>query len=119
MALLNYGNPIRFEFGAVKHLPEALAKLGIVRPLIATDAGLRAAGLVERIVDTLDLPEPVCIYDATPANPTEDAVTEALALYRSAGCTVSCASVAARRWTWARRWLCWHSAVAPSINTTP
>lgn len=86
MALLNYGNPIRFEFGAVKHLPEALAKLGIVRPLIATDAGLRAAGLVERIVDTLDLPEPVCIYDATPANPTEDAVTEALALYRSAGC---------------------------------
>ncbi len=59
MALLNYGNPIRFEFGAVKHLPEALAKLGIVRPLIATDAGLRAAGLVERIVDTLDLPEPV------------------------------------------------------------
>lgn len=85
MALLNYGNPVRFDFGAVKHLPDALAKLGIERPLIATDAGLRAAGLVEPIVAGLAR-QPVAVYDGTPGNPTEDAVIQALALYQSEGC---------------------------------
>lgn len=86
MPLLNYGNPIRFDFGVVRHLPDALAKLGIKRPLIATDAGLRAAGLVEPIVASLNMQTPVPIYDGTPGNPTEEAVTAALTLYQSEGC---------------------------------
>jgi 4-hydroxybutyrate dehydrogenase len=85
MALLNYGNSLRFDFGAVRHLPDALARLGIERPLIATDAGLRAAGLVDSAIAGL-AEQPAAIYDGTPGNPTEEAVGEALALYQSAGC---------------------------------
>jgi alcohol dehydrogenase class IV len=86
MPILNYGNPIRFDFGAVKHLPDALAKLAVSRPLLVTDAGVRAAGLADRALDSLGALGRIPVYDQTPGNPTEDAVMDALALYQSEGC---------------------------------
>jgi alcohol dehydrogenase class IV len=85
MAVLNYGNPIRFDFGAVRHLPEGLAKQGVKRPLVVTDKGVQGAGLVDRVITPLP-PGMVTIYDETPGNPTEDAVLAALALYQAQGC---------------------------------
>lgn len=85
MALLNYGCPVRFEFGAVRHLPDVLRKCGIARPLVATDRGLRDSGLVEKVLAPLP-PQSVHVFDATPANPTEQAVEAALAAYREHGC---------------------------------
>lgn len=75
----------RIEFGAreVARLPDLLAELGIRRPLLATDAGIVASGLVARV--TYRLPA-ATVFDATPANPTEEAVTAAHALYRAEGC---------------------------------
>lgn len=88
MALLNYGNPIRFDFGAITHLPDGLARLGVRRPLLVTDRGVSASGLVDRLLATLpaDRRAAVAIYDDTPGNPTENAVHDALVIYQAHDC---------------------------------
>lgn len=84
MPIINYLTHVRFDFGAVASLPEDLAASGIARPLLVTDRGVVAAGLAERLLALMPPGSPV--FDDTPANPTEEAVEAALALYRSAGC---------------------------------
>ncbi|HEX2556220.1 MAG TPA: 4-hydroxybutyrate dehydrogenase, partial [Microvirga sp.] len=46
MGLITYLTTIRFESGAVKDIAADLAGLGIARPLVVTDAGVVAAGLI-------------------------------------------------------------------------
>ena len=58
--------------------------LGIKRPLIATDRGLAASGLVAKVTSLL--PDQAAVFDGTPANPTEDAVLAAHEIYKSNGC---------------------------------
>lgn len=86
MALITYLTRILFDFGAVAQLGEELAALGVRRPLVATDRGVVAAGLAERVTDALPAGMAAVVYDGTPANPTEAAVREATALYRDGGC---------------------------------
>ena len=86
MPLLTFQNPVRFDFGAVKKLSDALRRQGIERPFQVTDLGLRASGLLERITDMLDDASVATIYDGTPGNPTEEAVNEALQSYKESGC---------------------------------
>ena len=59
--------------------------IGIRRPLIVTDAGVRAAGAIETALQALQ-GWPLSIFDATPSNPTETAVRAAAEVYASAGC---------------------------------
>ncbi|UCH73928.1 MAG: iron-containing alcohol dehydrogenase [Rhodospirillales bacterium] len=84
MALINYLTKIQFDFGALALLPDELHALGVSRPLIVSDRGVAAAGLVARVKALLPSATPV--FDDTPPNPTEDAVEAALAVYRDAGC---------------------------------
>ncbi|MEC7154854.1 MAG: iron-containing alcohol dehydrogenase, partial [Pseudomonadota bacterium] len=63
-----------------------LGKAGITRMFIATDAGVRAAGLVDKVTDALEDDLPISIFDETPGNPTEAAVTKAFEQYTSDGC---------------------------------
>lgn len=84
MSTISYLTRIEFGEGQVSRLQEFLEVLGVKRPLIATDRGLVAAGLVSRISELLKA-SPV-VFDGTPANPTEEAVLAAHALYREAGC---------------------------------
>lgn len=84
MSIISYLTTIRFDFGAVNELPGDLAACSIARPLLVTDKGVRAAGLVDRVLDLMPTGAPV--YDGTPANPTEEAVEDALEAYRAAGC---------------------------------
>lgn len=86
MALITYLTKIQFDFGAVRLLAEEAAALGISRPLIVTDAGIATAGLLDRVKETLPSDMPVAVFDGTPANPTEAAVRDALALYRDSDC---------------------------------
>ncbi len=86
MALITYLTKIQFDFGALALLPEELAGLGIARPLIATDKGVVAAGLLDRLLTTLPGSVTPTLFDATPPNPTEAAVRAALSLYREADC---------------------------------
>lgn len=83
MSTINYLTRIEFGEGEVQRLPAFLEELGIRRPLIATDRGLVATGLVDRIRALV--PDGV-VYDGTPANPTEEAVLAAHAVYAEAGC---------------------------------
>lgn len=84
MALIQYLSTIRFDNGAVREIPQALAACGIKRPLVVTDPGLRHADPFGRVLDTLGA-EPA-IFAETPPNPTEASVKAAAALYREAGC---------------------------------
>jgi 4-hydroxybutyrate dehydrogenase len=68
----------------VAELGPALSGLGVVRPLVVTDIGIRAAGILDRVLGAGAAAAPV--FDATPTNPTEAAVEAALALYRAEGC---------------------------------
>lgn len=82
MATLSYLTTTLFDFGAISRLPRVLGGLGVRRPLIATDRGIIAAGLLDRLQAALG-GEPAGVFDATPENPTEAAVMEAVAVYRA------------------------------------
>ncbi|KQT52452.1 MULTISPECIES: iron-containing alcohol dehydrogenase [unclassified Aureimonas] len=84
MALITYLTRIEFDEGAIAKLPSILDGLGVGRPLLVTDRGLVASGLVERVAGLL-AKAPI-IFDETPANPTEAAVEAATALYKESGC---------------------------------
>jgi 4-hydroxybutyrate dehydrogenase len=52
------------------------------KPLVVTDAGVRAAGVLDMALAALgDLPH--AVFDQTPSNPTEAAVRAACAVYRA------------------------------------
>jgi 4-hydroxybutyrate dehydrogenase len=81
VALINYITQIQFDFGALRTVRAECERSGIRRPLICTDRGVVAAGLLERLREALgDLPS--AVYDGTPSNPTESAVMAAAAAYR-------------------------------------
>ncbi|MBI2725163.1 MAG: iron-containing alcohol dehydrogenase [Polaromonas sp.] len=85
MSLIYYVTQIQFDFGAIKLLKEECARVGITRPLVVTDAGVKAAGVLQKALDVLT-GMPVTVFDQTPSNPTEAAVMAAAALYKSSGC---------------------------------
>jgi len=83
VSTINYLTRIEFGEGEVARLPEFLAALGVKRPLIATDKGLVASGLVGKVRDLVG--DATVVFDETPANPTEEAVNLAYALYQASG----------------------------------
>lgn len=87
MSLINYITQIQFDAGAIALLPAECQRVGITRPLIVTDRGVRAAGIVDVALSALAgaTAEPV-IYDGTPPNPNENAVRQAVAMFKECGC---------------------------------
>ena len=85
MAFINYVTQIQFEFGAIKLLRQECARVGITRPLIVTDPGVKAAGILQKALDALPGLQ-VTVFDQTPSNPTEAAVRAAADLYKASGC---------------------------------
>jgi 4-hydroxybutyrate dehydrogenase len=89
MAAITYLTTIEFGAGALSTLPDQLAAVGIARPLIVSDRGLQAAGLVQRI-EALCPPGSAVFLDVPP-NPTETASRAALAVYQAHRCDGVCA----------------------------
>ena len=85
MAFIYYVTQIQFDFGAIKLLKQECDRVGITRPLIVTDAGVKAAGILQKALDQLP-GMTVAVFDQTPSNPTEAAVLAAAALYKASGC---------------------------------
>jgi hypothetical protein len=85
MALIYYVTQIQFEFGAIKLLKQECERVGISRPLIVTDAGVKAAGVLQKALDALPGLR-VAVFDQTPSNPTEAAVRAAALVYKAQGC---------------------------------
>ncbi|MEJ1160879.1 iron-containing alcohol dehydrogenase [Prosthecomicrobium sp. N25] len=84
MSAILYLTTIEFGPGVVATLPDQLAALGVRRPLVVSDRGLAATGLVERIAGLCG-GSPAVFLDV-PTNPTEGATLAALEVYRAGGC---------------------------------
>jgi 4-hydroxybutyrate dehydrogenase len=86
IATISYITTVQFDFGAVRLLRQECERVGITRPLIVSDRGVRAAGLVDRVTAHLENSIPFTTYDRTPSNPTESAVREGVQAYRAFAC---------------------------------
>ena len=85
MAFIYYVTHIHFEFGALQMLKSECQRVGITRPLVVTDAGVKAAGVLQKALDQLT-GMPFTVFDQTPSNPTEAAVRAAAQAYKDHGC---------------------------------
>ena len=86
MAILTYLTTTHFDFGAIGVLSKELERLEVRRPLVATDRGVRAAGLLDSVLDVVPGGRNFAVFDDTPPNPTEAAVLAAFETYRANAC---------------------------------
>jgi choline dehydrogenase len=87
--LRTYQSPTRLvqRLGAIQELGNEASLLGMRRPLLVTDAGVKAAGLLDTALESLrksDV-EPV-VFDKVRANPPVELVDAGAAEYRKQGC---------------------------------
>jgi 4-hydroxybutyrate dehydrogenase len=85
MARIQYITQIDIDHGAVALLAAECQRVGMQHPLVITDAGVRAAGVLAPALKALrDVRHTV--FDGTPSNPTEAAIRAAVAVLRQHGC---------------------------------
>ena len=68
MAFIYYITQVQLDFGAVQMLPQECERIGMQRPLVVTDPGVRAAGVLSKALAALGA-VPYSVYDQTPSNP--------------------------------------------------
>ena len=78
---ISYLTDVWFGSGVVRDLPEVLTRFNIRRPLLVTDRGVVATGIVERV----KLADSVR-FDAVESNPDESSVDAGAERYRSEKC---------------------------------
>src|SRR5262249_54021091 len=83
MATILYLTHIEFGKGSLTMLPGLLAGIGVTRPLVVSDHGIAASGLLEWVTSRLPAGSP--IFLDVPPNPTEPAVLAAAAAYKASG----------------------------------
>lgn len=70
-----------------KEIPDRLKTIGGKKPLIVTDQGIVAVGILKQITDILDAAGMTyAIYDKTVPNPTDKNVEEAVEVYKKEKC---------------------------------
>lgn len=84
MNIINYLTTVHFGAGAIASLTEILYDLGVAKPLVISDHGVKAAGLLDG--PALQVVNSAPAFLDVPTNPTEAAVQEALVLYRQHNC---------------------------------
>ncbi len=85
MANILYITSIQIDFGILSTLADECAKAGIHRPLIVTDPGVKAVGILQKALDALPGLD-VAVFDQTPSNPNEAAVRAAVSVYHAHQC---------------------------------
>jgi 4-hydroxybutyrate dehydrogenase len=85
MAQILYLTNIQIDFGVLGTLAAECEKANIHRPLIVTDQGVKAVGILQKALDALP-GVPVAVFDDTPSNPTEAAVRAAVKVYHAHQC---------------------------------
>lgn len=88
MARILYLTQIEIDHGAVALLPQECERVGIRRPLVVTDRGVRAAGVLDlALAGSAQLGGlPHAVFDQTPSNPTEAAVRAAVDVFTANDC---------------------------------
>lgn len=84
MPVLTYLTTCHFDHGAVGVLPNVLRAAKGQRPFVVTDPGVKAAGLLDRVLAALPA-APAGVYAETPANPTEVAAKAATVQFKESG----------------------------------
>lgn len=84
MDVISYLTTVNFGIGAASSLLQVMSEVGLSRPLIVSDAGIVAAGLLDRpeFSALTELPR----FLDVPPNPTESAVLMGLEAYRRGKC---------------------------------
>lgn len=85
MALIQYITHIHLAHGALSELPAEITRIGMRKPLIVTDPGVRAAGLLDRVEAVLQ-GQPFAVFDQVSSNPTEASVLAGTEMARIQGC---------------------------------
>ena len=85
MAFIQYLTQIHLDPGVVQRLREECQRTGMRNPLVISDAGVRAAGVLDVALAALGT-LPHAVFDATPSNPTESAVRAATAIFKDRHC---------------------------------
>ncbi|HUR46229.1 MAG TPA: iron-containing alcohol dehydrogenase [Candidatus Saccharimonadales bacterium] len=78
-----------FGAGTISELPDRLAKIGVKRPLVVTDAGLLKTKAFEKLSSVLGGSGPVAhwkLFSDVEPNPTEDNVVQGAKAYKKGGC---------------------------------
>ncbi len=85
MAFIFYLTHIHIGADSLQMLPSECERIGIKRPMIVSDKGVVAAGIVGRVTEKLG--GLACtLFDDTPSNPTENKVRDAADLFRATKC---------------------------------
>ena len=78
---------IVFGVGALQRLPAQVARLGMKKPLVVTDAGVVKAGLAQKVYDVLRGADIAYgVFDRVQPNPTEQDAFDGLEAYRKQSC---------------------------------
>lgn len=77
----NYPTSIRFGAGRLQELPEACRELGMARPLLVTDPGLKDLPPVERALHY----QPAGVFSGVKPNPVGSNVTDGVQAYQAGG----------------------------------
>ncbi len=87
MSVFEVPTVMKHSLGAIKELGNEVKNLGISKPLIVTDKGVKAAGLVEPAERSLkEAGVPYVIYDGVVANPPLEVVAKGTGTYKNEGC---------------------------------
>ena len=85
MSLIQYLSKIQFDFGAIKLLANELDLLGLKRPLLVTDPGIEACGILEHVLEAAK-PHVPTVYSKTTENPNERSLKECLEIWHTHNC---------------------------------
>ncbi len=83
LSTFSFPTTILFGAGALSELPKELAKRGVLRPLLVTDAGLARTAVFERVAKLVPA---AAVYSDVEPNPTERNVRDGVARYRESKC---------------------------------
>jgi alcohol dehydrogenase class IV len=83
----NYPTSVRFGPGRIAELPAVCRELGVKRPLLVTDPGLRTLPMVEKALASLEAAGlGRAVFSDLQANPLGRNVDDGVAAYRAQGC---------------------------------
>ncbi len=83
----NYPTAMRFGPGRIAELADACRELGMTRPLLVTDPGLRDLAMVREAVAANDAAGlPTAVFADVKGNPVGKNVDDGVAAYKAAGC---------------------------------
>ena len=84
MPVMTFLTTCIFDSGALKQLPNVAKNLGITRPFIVTDPGIKAVGILAKVEDALGM-APAGVFAETVPNPLESQAKQAAEAYKACG----------------------------------